>query len=139
MLASRSIDTGLVKRLIECLSRVPLGRVVCHDVLSRELGIDKRHVVGLLHALNAEERDAAPWHRAVADGGAIGRHAFRDEQMRRLREEGVPVAPVGIVRELAERRIACFSDIGPPSVQTAVAPAVSRARGSRGRPRSTVG
>lgn len=124
--------------LLRLLARVPHGRVAGHSLLARELDLSVRHVMGLLLDLDPAERSAVPWHRAVADGGAIGRHPHRDAQMEKLRAEGILVAPAGIVQGLAERRIASFTD-----VVALMAPAVSgppaRSRGMKGLPRSTIG
>lgn len=133
------------KRLAELLALVPSGRLVTHKVLSTALGIDMRHTAALLLQLGDEERSRLPWHRAVADGGAIGRHLWREEQMARLRAEGVPVAPAGIAQEMAARAIASFDDIKPlPAPAQAAggappAPAPSRSRGMKGRPQSSLG
>lgn len=126
------------ERLVRLLERVPYGRVVGHSVLARELDLSVRHVMGLLSELNPEERLRVPWHRAVADGGAIGRHAFRDEQMAKLRAEGIAVAPAGIVQGVAERRIGSFTDVIPIEAASSSGPP-SRSRGMKGLPRSTIG
>lgn len=56
-----------------------------------------RHIATILANLDDEERDRVPWHRVVADGGAIGRHRHRDDQIARLRADGLPVSAAGIV------------------------------------------
>jgi methylated-DNA-protein-cysteine methyltransferase related protein len=138
MAVAKTTTDPVKAKLLDCLARVPAGRVVCHRLLSHTLGIDRRHVVELLRSLDDAERARVPWHRAVADGGAIGRHPRREEQMRLLRAEGIPVAPVGIVHELAERRLASLSE--PASSRSPpVAASSSRARGLKDRPRSSLG
>ena len=56
-----------------------------------------RHIATILANLDDDERDRVPWYRVVADGGAIGRHRHRDEQIARLRADGLPVSAAGIV------------------------------------------
>ena len=130
--------TDLHNRLLQLLARVPHGRVVGHSLLAQELDIAVRNVMALVLQLEPAERDRIPWHRVVADGGAIGRHPHRDAQIAKLREEGVLVAPVGIVQGLAERRISDFDDVvAPPASDTPTRP--SRSRGMKGAPRSTIG
>lgn len=135
--------TAARKRLVELLALVPAGRMVGHKVLSKALNIDMRHVAALLLQLDDDERLRVPWHRAVADGGAIGRHPWREEQMARLRAEGVPVAPAGIAQEMAARAITSFDDIQPWPVSPAAASAgeaakPSRSRGMKSHPQSSL-
>lgn len=131
---------ALRRRLLGLLAGVPPGRVVRHGLLARELGIDPRLAASLLAMLDAGERQTAPWHRAVADGGAIGRHAWRDLQMRLLAAEGTPVSPAGIVQDMGGRAVTTLD-----GTATAIAPAADgpgpgagRARGSKGQPRSSL-
>ena len=130
--------TDLHSRYLALIERVPHGRVVGHSLLAHELDIAVRHVMALVLQLEPAERDRVPWHRVVADGGAIGRHPHRDAQIAKLREEGVLVAPVGIVQGLAERRISSFEDVvALPASDTPTRP--SRSRGMKGAPGSTIG
>lgn len=131
-------STDVHGRLLDLLGRIPHGRVVGHSLLAHELDIAVRHVMALVLQLEPAERDRVPWHRVVADGGAIGRHPHRDAQIAKLREEGVLVAPVGIVQGLAERRISSFDDVvALPASDTPTRP--SRSRGMKGAPGSTIG
>lgn len=131
------------QRLREALDAIPPGRVAGVSDLARHLGC----MTPLVSRLLAELRDkepSAPWHRAVADGGAIGRHAWRSEQMALLRAEGVPVSPAGIVQDFANRRVADFeaqSGTRQPAVAMPGAgdATPSRARGRMSQPISTVG
>jgi alkylated DNA nucleotide flippase Atl1 len=126
-------------RLLEAIDRIPSGRVVGLGTLAATTGMDRRLVMGLLQQLTPEERASHPWHRVVQDGGAIGRHPWREQQIAGLRAEGIPVAPAGIVQELAERRVVDL-DNAPPALFPPAAPATgpSRARGMKGRPSSSV-
>jgi alkylated DNA nucleotide flippase Atl1 len=127
------------RRLLAAIARIPFGRVAGIGTVAVTASLDRRWVGSLLLQLTPEERAAYPWHRVVQDGGAVGRHPWRDEQVARLRAEGVPVAPVGIVQELAERRVLDLESpppaLPPPANQGA---GRSRARGMKGRPSSSL-
>ena len=120
--------------LLAILARIPRGRVATHGLIARELGITRPHIVHLMASLDDSERETVPWHRVVADGGAIGRHQHRDEQIARLRAEGMSVAPAGIVDEMATRRL---TDLTSPAAPIDTAPAgapMRRSRGMKDRP-----
>lgn len=91
--------------LTAILTRIPAGRLVTHAALAERWNVPPRLVAQLVMGLGDAERRDLPWHRIVASGGAIGRHPWRHEQMARLLAEGVPVAPAGIVHQLAERAV----------------------------------
>ena len=118
-------------------ARVPPGRVVTHGLIARDLKVAPRQVASILATLDEAERDSVPWHRVVAEGGAIGRHKRRDDQMARLRVEGVPVAPAGMVEEMAVRAI---TDLAAPieAIKSAKSDGPrGRSRGMKGRPATT--
>lgn len=125
----------VVRRLVAALDTIPAGRVASRRALARHLGTFEQHVASLILGLPDEVRAAHPWHRVVADGGAVGRHARRDEQIARLRADGVAVAPAGIVEGFRERRIDTFES--GQVVAPAAPPSGSRARGMKSRPQST--
>lgn len=127
----------LTQRLLAALDTIPAGRVASRRTLARHLGTLEQHVARLILGLAEGERAAHPWHRVVADGGAVGRHARRDEQIARLRAEGVGVAPAGIVDGFRERRIDTFVSHPPVGPAPPPPPSGSRARGMKGRPQST--
>jgi hypothetical protein len=87
-----------------------------------------------------------PWWRVVADGGAIGRHLRRDEQMRRLRADGIVLSPVGIVQDLQKRWIEDIDALMDGLIKAVEIAAASdapqakpsRSRGMRGAPKSSV-
>ncbi|HEX4892236.1 MAG TPA: MGMT family protein [Hyphomicrobiaceae bacterium] len=89
---------GDIGRLLQAIDRIPAGRVVGIGTLAAAVGVDRRLAKSLLQQLTPEQRALHPWHRVVEDGGAIGRHPWREHQIDRLRAEGIPVAPAGIVR-----------------------------------------
>ena len=124
--------------VLAAAAKVPLGRVVTHGLIARDLKVAPRHVAYILATLDDAERATVPWHRVVAEGGAIGRHKRRDDQMARLISEGVPVAPAGMVEDMAVRAI---TDLAVPIA--AIVPAQQsdgargRSRGMKGRPATT--
>ena len=130
-------------RLRGLLDKIPGGRVAAISTIADELALAPRAVETMLRRLGAAGETALPWHRIVADGGAIGRHALRDVQIARLKAEGVPVSPAGIVQEFGARRMANFAEgghAGPTAGAKveAAAPGPSRSRGMIGQPSSTV-
>lgn len=82
---------GSKARLLSRLMHVPAGSVISYGDLGKELGLTARHVAYFLSRLNALESESYPWHRVVGAGGKIGQFANRDEQIARLRSEGVEV------------------------------------------------
>ncbi len=122
------------RRLLDLVAQVPVGRVTTLGILATELLLPPRRITHMLRLRDAATRTTVPWWRVVADGGAIGRHPDRDEQLQRLRTEGVPVAPVGIVREFAERRWIAFDPAPRSEPELGAAPVAqprSRARGMK--------
>lgn len=130
-------------RILELLIQVPAGYVTTHSDIGHHLGVAARFVGSTMAMLTERERRNAPWWRVVADGGAIGRHRWRDLQMDRLRHDGVTVSPAGIVQELLERRIIDLSH--PPSAPLPPADGLplpvtkpARSRGMLGKPKSSL-
>lgn len=83
--------------VLAIIAALPRGKVTSPTVIGVSLGVMPRHIATILANLDDEERDRVPWYRVVADGGAIGRHRHRDEQIARLRADGLPVSAAGIV------------------------------------------
>lgn len=102
---SSSTSARETSDLLATIQRVPAGYVSTHSDIARHLTADPRRVAHILATLDEQQRQTVPWWRVVADGGAIGRHALREEQMARLRADGVPVSSAGIAQELADRRV----------------------------------
>ncbi len=124
--------------VLALLARVPAGYVVTHKQIGDHLKVSPQHIANVIAGLDDRDRTDVAWWRVVADGGAIGRHPKRDEHFRRLTDEGNVLSPVGIVQDLAARRV---PDIAHPpkeprKVETAAKP--SRARGMRDKPKSTL-
>jgi alkylated DNA nucleotide flippase Atl1 len=131
--------------LRDLIVRIPPGKVVSQKDLGRRFGVPEQVIVTAILALDADARDRVAWWRVVADGGAVGRHPLREEQLARLQRDGVLLSGVGIVQELADRKLTDLvalaslpvrrADEAPPPPRP---PAPSRARGMKGRPTSTV-
>ena len=83
--------------VLAIVSALPRGKVTTFTAIGKALGVMPRHVATILAGLDATEHDAVPWHRVVADGGAVGRHPRRDAQIARLKADGLAVSPAGIV------------------------------------------
>lgn len=137
--------------VVAVIASVPRGKVVSFAAIGRCLGIMSRHVSTIVAGLEAAEVAALPWHRVVADGGAVGRHPRRDEHIARLRADGLTVSPAGIVAGLEHAMLTevtrpapgfriqedgpvASGQTGPqPSASSGPAP-LSRARGRFDRP-----
>ena len=140
-MASSAAYAGIKADVLAIAARVPAGRVATHKQIGTHLKVMPRHVAYILATLDDADLEAVPWWRVVADGGAIGRHLRRDDQMQKLRVEGIVLSPVGIVQDLAERWVDDINalmagrikpvDIAPPTQK-------SRARGMRDKPASSL-
>lgn len=109
----------LRKDLIALVERIPRGWVAAIGDVSRHLGAYQPHVVQLLASIGGEGEQDVPWWRVVADGGAVGRHPRRDEQISRLKVDGLLVSGAGIVQEMVDRRI---KDLAAPPSQAFAGP-----------------
>ena len=118
--------------------RIPAGRVATHKQIGTHLKVMPRHIAYIFATLDDTERETLPWWRVVADGGAVGRHLRRDEQMQRLRADGIVLSPVGIVQDLAERWIDGIAALLAGRVKAPPPVPKSRARGMRDKPSSSV-
>ena len=130
-------QTPLVKSLSDALFRIPSGRVVTLDVLCKHLSLAPHCAARSLVDIRRQMALEAPWHRVVAKGGAIGRGAHRDEQIARLRHEGVPVSPAGIVQRIAIVSFDEAARVLPSTISASPQPEglrASRSRGMRDRP-----
>lgn len=123
-------------RVLAALKLVPAGRVVTHDTLAVAVKVAPPAVATVLKSMSDDERQACPWHRAVAKGGAIGWGSLREQQFALLIREGVPVSPAGIVQDLA--RIAITDATRAPQPEPPAAPdehaRQGRSRGMRRHP-----
>lgn len=130
------VDTRRTRdMMLSALANVPAGRVVPLDVMARHLGVMRPAMLKLVADLSASDDATCAWHRIVAEGGAIGRHARRDVQIARLKSEGVPVSPAGIVDGFAGRAVRDLSVAAPPLPPAEVATGKpGRSRGMKERP-----
>lgn len=126
-------------RVLTLLASVPAGRVATIDVLALEAGIAPQHITTILQSLSEDERQALPWHRVVAKGGAIGRGPWREAQFAALVREGISVSPAGIVQDMLRAAVAdlknlqVFAKSFDPDA-AAAPPRLSRSRGMKDRP-----
>jgi methylated-DNA-protein-cysteine methyltransferase related protein len=137
-MASPSPERRKRTEMLTLVRGIPPGWVVTVDGLAKQLGVIATVVVTLLGNLSEDEREATPWHRVVAKGGAIGRGPHRDQQFAKLVREGVLVSPAGVVQDLARVAIkdleALPSGVAKhPEVAKPPAP-LSRSRGMKDRP-----
>jgi methylated-DNA-protein-cysteine methyltransferase-like protein len=135
------MDARLKRDLLGLIHAIPRGRVATADALAAHLKTLQPLVATLLNHLTEEERDANPWHRVVAKGGAIGRGPNRDAQFARLLREGVPVSPAGVVQDMDRLSItaaalANLAAVKPRAPDREEPPPLSpaRSRGMKDRP-----
>lgn len=128
----------LTGEILTRLRNVPAGRVTTFDALADDTGVAPRFVAHMLSTLSEDERQSVPWHRVVANGGALGYGPHRDSQFARLVREGVPVSPAGIVQDLAQLIVCRFDHLAPGGgKRTEAEPAerpAGRSRGMMDRP-----
>ena len=81
---------------------IPRGRVCTYARIGRHLDVMARHVAYILATLADDERAGVPWHRVVAESGALNatRNGRGSEQLARLLAEGVEVTARGKVADL---------------------------------------
>jgi methylated-DNA-protein-cysteine methyltransferase-like protein len=81
--------------ILSVVEQVPRGKVTTYGVIAERAGLPRRaRLVGRVLA-SLPERSTVPWHRVVAAGGRIALPQgapSRDQQIRRLRREGVDAA-----------------------------------------------
>ena len=129
-------------KLITALRNVPAGKVVTYETLAQALATVPRLIETVLAQLSEDEREAVPWHRAVAKGGALGWGPLRDAKFQRLIREGVSVSPAGIVQDMARAAVTDLARQQPAQNSAAkeardtAAPQApySRSRGMKDRP-----
>jgi methylated-DNA-protein-cysteine methyltransferase related protein len=128
--------------VIAIVRRIPAGRIATHGQIGNHLQVFPRHIAYVLATLDDADCETVPWWRVVADGGAVGRHLRREDQIARLKADGLVVAPVGVVQELGERLMVSLEEQKPGAarVDQPIAPRAphSRSRGMKGKPTSTV-
>ena len=81
------MQAPLVVRVLACVEQIPAGRVMSYGDVAEFIGTRAARQVGRIMA--TESYDGLPWHRVLRADGRCAEH-IRDEQLRRLRSEGVP-------------------------------------------------
>lgn len=132
-------DRRLKAELLSALAKIPPGRVASLESLAGAIGAPLPSLMRLLGKLTDDERQAVPWHRVVAKGGAIGWGPHREAQFARLLREGVPVSPAGIVQDMARVALVDLESDPKTGGETApqgnsAAPVSQRSRGMKDKP-----
>ena len=78
-------------RVLAVVERIPRGRVMSYGDVRDWLGESSARAVGAVMRRHGHE---VPWHRVVMSTGEVATHKA-DEQLARLRAEGVPLTPDG--------------------------------------------
>lgn len=126
-------------RLLILVRAIPPGRVATLAALAEASGLAPALVATTLARLSDDERQTVPWHRVVANGGAIGRGAWREAQFAKLVREGIAVSPAGVVQDLERALMSDFD--GRPAAQPLAGAGTpqpqpkERSRGMKDRPR----
>jgi alkylated DNA nucleotide flippase Atl1 len=68
---------------------IPAGKVMTYGDVAEFVGTRAARNVGRILAGSGERDETVPWQRVVRADGSCAEH-IRDEQMQRLRAEGVP-------------------------------------------------
>jgi len=82
-----AVNDEQAERVRELLAAVPAGRVTTYGDLAAAAGLPSPRMAG---RILAEDSADLPWHRVVNATGRPAPHKT-SEQLRRLREEGVPI------------------------------------------------
>jgi methylated-DNA-protein-cysteine methyltransferase related protein len=79
--------------VLEIVSKIPVGKITTYGAISEHMNVMARHVAYILTTLTFEEQEELPWHRVVANKGAIsasGKLTSRHQlQISTLKEEGI--------------------------------------------------
>jgi methylated-DNA-protein-cysteine methyltransferase related protein len=75
--------------ILEITKHIPAGHVTTFAAIADYLNVVPHHVAYILSTLSHEEADEVPWHRVVADGGAIKAGSRGASQKERLEAEGL--------------------------------------------------
>lgn len=97
----------LHREVMQVASAIPAGRVATFADIGSFLDVVPRQVAFLLAQTNDPAREAAPWHRVVADDGQLGRpkyDAWGRSQRELLEADGIVFNDAGMVANLAKRR-----------------------------------
>jgi alkylated DNA nucleotide flippase Atl1 len=78
---------GLTERVLSCVDLIPRGKVMSYGDVAEFVGTRAARQVGRIMATAG---GAVNWHRVLRHDGSCA-PGVRDEQLRRLRGEGVPM------------------------------------------------
>lgn len=93
------MDDEAVARVYDVIDAIPAGSVMTYGDVAEAAGLSSARTVGRILSLGDEP---VPWHRVLKSDGTCAPH-LRDEQLSRLRAEGVPIRGTRVV--LAEARL----------------------------------
>jgi methylated-DNA-protein-cysteine methyltransferase-like protein len=87
-MALMSDDGDRAARILAAVESIPAGRVMTYGDVAEYIGAGR--VARLVGRVLAADAGTVPWHRVVHANGTMADH-LRDEQIQRLRSEGVRV------------------------------------------------
>ena len=93
------MDDDALGRVYDVIDAIPAGSVMTYGDVAEAAGLNSARIVGRILSQGDEP---VPWHRVVRSDGTCARH-LQDEQLSRLRAEGVPIRGMRIV--LAQARL----------------------------------
>jgi len=93
------MDDDALARVYDVIDAIPAGSVMTYGDVAEAAGLNSARIVGRILSQGDEP---VPWHRVVRSDGTCARH-LQDEQLSRLRAEGVPIRRMRIV--LAQARL----------------------------------
>jgi methylated-DNA-protein-cysteine methyltransferase-like protein len=104
----RVVGPGFHDRVFAVVRTVPPGRVTTYGDVAGALGSRRvARQVGYALAALPPDRDDVPWHRVVNGRGRLSPRAHgspSDEQILRLRAEGIVIEPDGRIADFCTRR-----------------------------------
>jgi alkylated DNA nucleotide flippase Atl1 len=79
--------TPFVRSVLDAVDAIPVGKVMSYSDIAEFISAGSGRAVGTVMATYGAE---VPWHRVVRSDGSCA-PGVRDEQVARLRAEGVPM------------------------------------------------
>jgi methylated-DNA-protein-cysteine methyltransferase-like protein len=74
---------SLTARILDCVDRIPAGRVMSYGDVAEYVGSRSARMVGRVLAADG---GGVPWHRVVRADGRCAAHLYRDQRQRLLAE-----------------------------------------------------
>jgi methylated-DNA-protein-cysteine methyltransferase related protein len=93
------MDEATVMTVYDIIDAIPPGSVMTYGDIAEAAGLPSPRMVGTILSRGAEP---VPWHRVVRADGTCAPH-LQDEQLSRLRAEGVPLRGMRVI--LAQARL----------------------------------